>query len=221
MSEPRVIKVYWDDQLQRLPVCQALLSNFEEVKREITDFINDRSVLVEYPKYTVEGGHLLYDNHWTAYPMSVFKEEHVELHGTIERENLLNKLIANARSKMPLIDSIIGPYEKQGVLANSFISRLLPGTVIRPHLGWSTSWIRTHLGIICDPGCVITVGNKTRAWEEGKLLAFSDAGPFQHSVKHEGTQERIVFSIDLRISWLIEQGYIDAKLLGLDQYIRS
>jgi hypothetical protein len=153
--------------------------------------------------------------------MSVFREEHVELHGTAESRKYLEQLVATAKQKMPLIDSIISPYEQQGVLANSFISRLLPGTIIRPHVGWSTNWMRVHLGVICDPGCKITIGDKTRTWEEGKLLAFSDAGPFPHSVLHEGTEERIVFSVDLRLSWLIEQGCIDTKLLGLDQYIQS
>ena len=221
MNEPRTIKVYWDDRLQQLPLCQALLSEFHGIKREITDFINDRNVLVDYPKYPIGDGLPLYDNHWTAYPMSVFREEHVELNSTAESRKYLEQLVATAKSKMPLIDSIIRPYEEQGVLANSFISRLLPGTIIRPHIGWSKNWMRVHLGIICDPGCRITVGGKTRTWEEGKLLAFSDGGPFPHSVLHEGIQERIVSSIDLRMSWLIEQGLIDTRLLGLDQHIQS
>ena len=218
MNETMIIKAFWDDRFGDLPLCQDLLSNFDGIKREITAFINDRSVLVEYPKYAVDGGYQLYDNHWTAYPMSRFKDEHVVLHGTDESKNLLEQLIANAKAKMPLIDSIISPYEKSGVLANSFISRLLPGTVIRPHVGWAKSWIRLHLGIICDPGCMITIGNKTRTWEEGKLLAFSDAGPLRHSVRHDGTRERVILSLDLDISWLIEQGCVDPTLLGLSKY---
>jgi hypothetical protein len=220
MVEARVVKAFWDDQLASLPICQVLLSNFGEIKREITAFINDRSVLVEYPKYLVDGGYQLYDNHWTAYPMSVFRGEHVEINGTDESKAMIDQMTVNARTRMPLISSIIAPYEEQGMLANSFISRLLPGSIIRPHTGWATDWMRLHLGIICDPGCNITVGDRTRTWEEGKLLAFSDAGPLPHSVLHQGTQERVIFSVDLDISWLIAQGAVDPYLLGLDRYLK-
>jgi hypothetical protein len=58
------------------------------------------------------------------------------------------------------------------------------------------------MGLDCDPGCVITVGNEQRVWENGKIIAFKDGGPYPHSVKHNGTKQRIIASFDVDLSYL-------------------
>jgi aspartyl/asparaginyl beta-hydroxylase (cupin superfamily) len=78
----------------------------------------------------------------------------------------------------------------------------LPGSYIKPHHGWSFTYLRIQLGLRCDPGCRITVGNETQAWIEGKLVAFKDGGKYPHSVIHNGKSERIILSIDLRLIYL-------------------
>jgi aspartyl/asparaginyl beta-hydroxylase (cupin superfamily) len=79
---------------------------------------------------------------------------------------------------------------------------LIPGSIINPHHGWTDDFLRIHLGLICDPECKITVGDETKTWEEGKILAFKDGGPFLHSVEHKGTTERIILSVDVKLSYL-------------------
>jgi hypothetical protein len=54
-----------------------------------------------------------------------------------------------------------------------------------------------------DSGCSIKVGQETRHWQAGQLLAFKDGGPYSHSVRHEGSRDRIILSVDLRLSGLV------------------
>ena len=75
------------------------------------------------------------------------------------------------------------------------ISVLQPGTVIKPHSGPSNTRIRLHLGIKVSKEASITVGNETRTWTEGKILAFDDS--YTHSVIHRGEAPRIALIADI------------------------
>ena len=113
-------------------------------------------------------------------------------------------LIAMFRGKLPVSSSTIGPLEAQGHLRNVFVSRLIPGSVINPHRGWTPDYLRVHLCLVEDPGCRITVGPQTRTWCTGEILAFKDGGPHLHSVVHEGQHERIILSYDLSLRYLAQ-----------------
>jgi aspartyl/asparaginyl beta-hydroxylase (cupin superfamily) len=192
------MKYFFEDQIKNMKICVDLVNNYEQIKKEILAFIAQPNALNDYPQYKVENNKNIYENYWKAAPLSVFKEEHVELNGDEQLQARLKVLIEYARKQCPTITSIIKDLEEQGNLANSFISRLIPGSIINPHVGWSENWLRVHLGIVTDPNCKITVGNETRAWEDGKLLAFIDGPPVPHSVRHDGTKERIILSVDLK-----------------------
>lgn len=196
------MKYFFDDDIGDVPVCADLVSNYPQIREEIIAFCQRQDSLVDYPNYPIDGYDRIYDNYWKAAPLSKFKDEHVELNGTPELTALLLQLTANTRKYCPTAAKVISKLEEEGNLANSFISRLLPGTVIHPHVGWSPNWMRVHLGIVCDPGCKITIGGETRTWEEGKLLAFNDGPPHPHGVRHEGSKERIVLSVDLRLEYI-------------------
>ena len=135
---------------------------------------------------------------WVSTAFSVYEGEYIDLHCTEEVKAAAYEYKDRARKVCPTIDSLIGDLEKEGKLANSFVSRIIPGTIIEPHVGRTDKWLRIHLGILCDPDCKITVGSESQAWEEGKLLAFIDGPPVPHSVHHNGTKDRVIFSIDLR-----------------------
>jgi aspartyl/asparaginyl beta-hydroxylase (cupin superfamily) len=62
--------------------------------------------------------------------------------------------------------------------------------------------MRIHLGLVCDPECVITVGDQSRVWREGEIIAFKDGGPYLHSVAHNGTADRWVLVFDLTLDYL-------------------
>jgi aspartyl/asparaginyl beta-hydroxylase (cupin superfamily) len=195
-------KYFHEDKIINLKVCQDIIANYELIKKEIISFCDEPDALVNYPNYPIPGYSSIYGKYWKAAPLSIFRDEHVELNGTPElKENLL-QLTSIARSKCPTYVKCISELEQEGNLANSFISRLIPGSVINPHYGWTKNWMRVHLGIICDPKCMITVGEETKVWEEGKFLAFYDGGDYPHSVVYKGTKERIVVSMDISCSYI-------------------
>ena len=187
---------FWDDQLHRVPWCVELLSKAARIRDEVVDFVSSSRPFMPYPKY----GNL-YSNTWDAFPLSIFQGEHIEL----SRKSLeinMSPLVTAYRKRLPVASSVIAPLEAEGVLRNVFVSRLIPGSIIHPHRGWTPDYLRIHLGLVCDPGCAITVGDVTRTWEPLALLAFKDGGPYPHSVVHHGTGPRLILSHDLRLDYV-------------------
>jgi Aspartyl/Asparaginyl beta-hydroxylase len=187
---------FWDSLLNRLPWALDVLAKAADIREEVLRFIPQFRPFMPYPKYAN-----LYNNTWDAFPLSIFQGEHIEL----SKEKLalnMAPLIAMFRSKLPVCSSTIAPLEREGHLRNVFVSRLIPGSVINPHRGWTPDYLRVHLCLVEDPGCRITVGPETRTWKTGQLLAFKDGGPHLHSVVHEGEHERIVMSYDLSLRYL-------------------
>ena len=187
---------FWDDQLHRVPWCLELLAKAEQIRAEVVDFVSSSRPFMPYPKY----GNL-YSNTWDAFPLSIFQGEHIEL----SRKSLeinMSPLVAAYRKRLPTASSVIAPLEAEGVLRNVFVSRLIPGSIIHPHRGWTPDYLRIHLGLVCDPGCAITVGEVTRTWKPLELLAFKDGGPYPHSVVHNGTAPRLILSHDLRLDYV-------------------
>lgn len=197
---------FWDEILKDVPICKDLVENYSTIKDEVISFVSNPGSLFDYPKYNV-GGTPLYENYWKAVPLSVFNGEFISMYANEQQKQYIDFVIKNAKQRCPTINKIISPLEESDDLANCFISRLLPGSIINPHCGWTQHYMRIHLGLVCDPKCQITVsglhgGGETRTWEEGKLLAFRDGPPQLHSVKHEGEHERIILSVDVKISHL-------------------
>lgn len=189
---------FWDDQLHKLPWCLTLLENAEVIRTEVLTLIQKYRPFMPYPKY----GNL-YNNTWDAFPLSIFQGEHIELSKASLAINM-EPLIAMFRAKLPTTSSAISELEEQGHLRNVFVSRLIPGSIIHPHRGWTPDYLRIHLCLTEDPGCHITVGPITRTWKRGCLLAFKDGGPYLHSVLHQGKHERIILSFDLNLHYVAQ-----------------
>jgi len=206
MTEPE----FWDDRLLDEPCCSEFLSNWEILKRDVSFAIETYpQFFVDYPKYkiTLPGTDKrvrMYENDWKVTAWSKFDELYSEVDRVGKKlgdnvERLLNRYI---KKNIPETYAIIEKYQQQEILANVFVSILSPESVIHPHQGHSKEYMRCHIGLVCDPECKITVGETTRTWEPGKLIAFKDGGPYYHSVRHEGTQDRIIFSFDLKLDYL-------------------
>lgn len=186
---------YWDEFLCKIPFCNLIQENYCKIFEELKSFINLKHPFMDYPKY----GNL-YARTWEAFPLSLFEGEFIAM----AKEQLgfdLDAFVREARQQLPITSKLLNPLENQGDLRNVFISRLLPGSEIYPHKGWTQDFLRIHLGLVCDPLCTITIGSVTKTWAPGKFLAFKDGGPYLHSVSHRGTQERIVMSFDLRLGY--------------------
>ncbi|MGI5446641.1 aspartyl/asparaginyl beta-hydroxylase domain-containing protein [Streptomyces sp. CA-243310] len=72
---------------------------------------------------------------------------------------------------------------------------LNPGVHITPHTGGVNLLLTAHLPLIVPDGCVITVGDDERGWEEGKVILFDDS--FIHEAENRGTQQRAVLLWDV------------------------
>jgi hypothetical protein len=187
---------FWDHLLHQVPWALDVLAKAADIREEVLNFIPQFRPFMPYPKYAN-----LYSNTWDAFPLSVFQGEHIEMSKDQLAINIA-PLVAMFRSKLPVSSSTIAPLEREGHLRNVFVSRLIPGSVINPHRGWTPDYLRIHLCLAEDPGCRITVGPVTRTWKTGQLLAFKDGGAHLHSVVHEGTHERIILSYDLSLNYL-------------------
>ena len=97
----------------------------------------------------------------------------------------------------PTLAAVIDAFPTVQTLAGlAYVSRLAPGTSIKPHRANSTIRLRCHLAIkVPAAGSGICVDGEARTWEEGKCLVFDDC--FSHHAWNHGDQERIVVVIDL------------------------
>ena len=207
MDEPR----FWEEYLKEEPICKQLCENWEIIKDEVLNFkTNYSNFFTKYPKFKVEDPKTkekvkMYENDWVITALSKLSEGYNVENSKAEKTggSSLEKLVKRYRPKLlPTLNSIIGDLDKDETISNVFVSILSPGIIIKPHVGYSKEYMRIHLGLVCDPECKITVGEETKTWEEGKILAFKDGGPYYHQVKHDGTIDRYILSVDIKLSYL-------------------
>ena len=189
---------FWDEFLTQIPFCTELKNRYLEISAELMAFIEHAHPFMDYPSY----GNL-YSNIWEAFPLSVFEGEFISMVKNLPGFDL-DAFVGKARNRLPILSKCLTPLESAGHLRNVFVSRLLPGSEIHPHRGWTSEFLRIHMGLVCDPFCTITIAQTAKTWHPGELLSFKDGGPYMHSVSHRGTSERIILSLDLRISYVTQ-----------------
>jgi len=84
--------------------------------------------------------------------------------------------------------------EKIPGLTMAGFSRLAPGTEIKPHVGYTNTVLRCHLGLIIPGDCGIEVGGERRTWQEGQCLVFDDT--ILHSAWNKSSEPRVVLITD-------------------------
>ena len=76
-----------------------------------------------------------------------------------------------------------------------YVSKLSPGTHIKPHRGPVNLRLRCHLGVSVPAGdCGLKVGGKSRRWREGQCLVFDDS--LEHEAWNRTAEPRIVLILD-------------------------
>jgi aspartyl/asparaginyl beta-hydroxylase (cupin superfamily) len=100
----------------------------------------------------------------------------------------------------------------------AFFSRLLPGTRIPAHHGATNTRVIVHLPLIVPPGCALRVGNDTRAWQPGRILAFDDT--IEHEAWNDSDAERVVLIFDVWNPLLSadERRYVAAMTAALAEF---
>eukprot|EP00929_Paragymnodinium_shiwhaense_P094953 TRINITY_DN5584_c0_g2_i1.p2 TRINITY_DN5584_c0_g2~~TRINITY_DN5584_c0_g2_i1.p2 ORF type:complete len:255 (-),score=52.44 TRINITY_DN5584_c0_g2_i1:577-1341(-) len=74
-------------------------------------------------------------------------------------------------------------------LIGASLSRLLPGSELKPHFGSHPRWT-VHLGLRAPKGASMTVAGETVEWKEGRAIVFDDT--YIHLVRHRGAEARYV-----------------------------
>ena len=128
---------------------------------------------------------------------------HAEAEGLMER-GAWDVFLFNERGKKnmensarcPVITRVIeGSNTVRTIAGLLYVSKLGPGTRIKPHRGPTNLRLRCHLGIkIPDGDCGLTVGGETRRWQEGKCMVFDDL--LEHEAWNHTSQPRIVLILD-------------------------
>jgi aspartate beta-hydroxylase len=76
-----------------------------------------------------------------------------------------------------------------------YVSKLDPGTRIKPHRGPTNMRLRCHLGVsVPDGDCGLKVGGEVRRWQEGRCVVFDDS--LEHEAWNFTQAPRVVLIID-------------------------
>lgn len=92
--------------------------------------------------------------------------------------------------------SDVWPWLRNDLVLNAGYSRMAPGTVITPHVGYTDDVLRLHIGLDCPVGnCAIQVGEEVRTWCNGEVLLFDDT--IEHSAWNLTDRDRVILLVDL------------------------
>lgn len=213
MEEPE----FWEDVISEVPVIVEFKKNWQQILKELQEYLSTVGewTLINYPNIRVgededsESLPRLYTGTWKNTVVGISPDDKMTAWGGKFVENYVRKkfdldihdVVKSVQQFLPTIHRISSELEDLGYLYNGFISILSPGTAITPHKG-DPRLMRIHLGLVCDPECVITVGDQSRVWREGEIIAFKDGGPYLHSVTHSGTVDRWVLVFDLTLDYI-------------------
>jgi aspartyl/asparaginyl beta-hydroxylase (cupin superfamily) len=230
---------FWNEEAMQIPVCQQLVKNWEKIRDESLSFLNSKnpntidgnkfvtltSEKIKVPKY--EDGKFIEDftllstkGLWQGQYIGSNRKrqnsgefnwlnEYYEKKTIKETSKTIAENASYAIKFFKTFNRIIKKYSDD-ICSACNISVVSPGTHIAPHVG-TNGFLRMHLCLVNDEGCSITVGDETKNWEEGKILAFKDGGPYPHSVNHNGLKDRVVIIFDLPIDYVKQ--YINSSYL--------
>lgn len=100
----------------------------------------------------------------------------------------------DAHRLCPTLSALI--YNHDTLISSAGFSILRPGTIIKPHVGYTEDVLRCHLGIEVPAGnCMLKVGDTSTKWQEGEVIIFDDT--IEHEAWNKTNETRIVLLIDL------------------------
>jgi aspartate beta-hydroxylase len=158
----------------RFPIALALEQSYEAIRSEMEGL-----AATEFQP-EIDGVRLTQRGTWDVFP---FYER-----GSKNVENC---------ARCPVITRIIDGHNTVRTLAGLlYVSKLSPGTHLKPHRGPTNLRLRCHLGITIPHGdCALKVGGETRHWQEGRCIVFDDS--FEHEAWNHTSEPRVVLIIDL------------------------
>ncbi|MBK9760187.1 MAG: aspartyl/asparaginyl beta-hydroxylase domain-containing protein [Flavobacteriales bacterium] len=121
----------------------------------------------------------LYDGQWDVFGLHAFG-------------NKLGNNCELAPRTTALVESIPG-------LVTAGFSALVPGTVIKPHVGYTSEVLRCHLGLITTTvptDCGLRVADTVHNWAPGKAFVFDDT--LEHEAWNRGDRTRYILLVDFK-----------------------
>jgi hypothetical protein len=206
---------FWENLISEEPIIDSLIDNFSQIKSEAlraykyANFLYDNYPASNLNKkikwYFIEPG-----NDWKIAPFFGGRYDVNANKKATKIKLLISDLTAFfVRLICPKTYLLLKNGFRSKKILNAYFAKLGPGSQIKPHIHPITNGIcrmNIHLGIFCDPSATITVGEETKTWENGKILAFKNSGPYRHSVVHNGTKDRIILIVELDVKYLQKYG---------------
>ncbi len=121
----------------------------------------------------------LYDGQWDVLGLRAFG-------------NKLENNCELAPRTTALVESIPG-------LVTAGFSALVPGTVIKPHVGHTSEVLRCHLGLITTTGLADYEWRTPYNWAPGKAFVFDDT--LEHEAWNRGDRTRYILLVDFKKSF--------------------
>ena len=122
------------------------------------------------------------------FPAGSWKKIVLKVWGLTARKNL---------ARFPAIKSLLSKHDHK--ITSCQITRLAPGSLIKPHCGETNAIIRLHLGLLVPETsveeCGIRVNNTKRKWKNGEVLCFLDAA--EHEVWNRSDSYRYILIVDV------------------------
>lgn len=179
------------DQYAEFPFLKSLEDSWEDVLEELNNLLYNES---ENNKSYFQAWHEveIYEGRWDVYGLYAFGEK-------------LENNCKRCPKTTSLVESIPG-------MVTAGFSALAPETHIRPHVGYSDSVLRCHLGLITPKPCPeydrratgtltsdtcgIRVGDEFHHWAPGKAFVFDDT--LEHEAWNWGDRTRFILLIDFK-----------------------
>jgi beta-hydroxylase len=131
----------------------------------------------------------LQQGHFTAWPEKFLYKEGWDVFGLYAFGRKLERNCQLCPITAQLVEAI-------PEMTTAGFSAMEPGTRIVPHVGYTKSVLRCHLGLIVPGECALRVGEQTRTWQEGKCLIFDDT--VLHEAWNHADSTRVVLLIDFK-----------------------
>ncbi|MGN6510200.1 MAG: aspartyl/asparaginyl beta-hydroxylase domain-containing protein [Chitinophaga sp.] len=147
-----------------------LESQFENIRNEYRSVASQR-LYMQWPET------FLYNEGWNVFGL-----------------RFAGKNIESAHAICPAISAFINRHDS--LIETAGFSILEPGTIIKPHVGYTDRVLRCHLGIQIPEGdCRLRVAGIEKKWKEGEAFIFDDT--FVHDAWNKTGEVRIVMLLDL------------------------
>ncbi|MEO1019424.1 MAG: aspartyl/asparaginyl beta-hydroxylase domain-containing protein [Pseudomonadota bacterium] len=155
-------------ELDDYPALLALRKAWREVAGELERLQGER--FVAWPE------RFLYRGDWQVFPLYKFGQKVEDCCGLCPQTTVL-------------VEAVPG-------MVTAGFSRMLPGTHIEPHKGYTGKVLRFHLGLTEAEECGLRVGTETRTWFPGSAFIFDDT--VEHEAWNRGDRERTILLLDFK-----------------------